>query len=390
MPLQNVETAKLYIGIDIHKKSWSVSMRTELFDHKTFSSPPDAVGLFEYVRTHFPSYEVAVVYEAGCCGFSAARFFLNLGWQVTIVNPADVPRMDKQNYQKTDKIDSRNLCKQLQKNNLKSIHIPTEDQEQFRSLLRQRTNIAKELRKVKSQIKSMLLFHGVKLPEEYDNVNWTVAFKQWLSDLKWISPCGYESMQSKLRTLDFFHSEYLKGGNLLRAYCRKNHNKDYYLLTSIPGIGGFLAAAILSECGDLRRFDNEKQFSSFIGVVPGIFNSGGSETNLGITPRANTILRPYIIESSWIAIRKDPEIQAYYKSHFGKNPKCIIVKVAHKMVKRILSVVKTGKPYQINKNIEIDKNIKLPEEAENIDDEVLIEKSDAKASAAGAFKRIID
>jgi transposase len=177
-------------------------------------------------------------------------------------------------------------------------------------------------------------------------------------------------MESKLRTLNFFHSEHLNGGNLLRAHCRQYHNKDYYLLTSIPGIGGFLAAAILSECGDLRRFDNEKHFSSFIGVVPGIFNSGGNENNLGVIPRANTILRPYIIESSWIAIRKDPEIQAYYKSHFGKNPKCIIVKVAHKMAKRILSIIKSGKPYQINKNIPIDKNIKLPEDTELLEVEM--------------------
>lgn len=370
MPLQNAIDTKLFIGIDIHKKSWSVSIRTESFDHKTFSMPPDPDVLYDYVAAHFPTHEVAMTYEAGCCGFSAARYFLNLGWAVTVVNPADVPRMDKQNYQKTDKIDSRNLCKQLQKNNLKAIHIPTEEQEQFRSLLRQRTNITKELRRVKSHIKGMLLFHGIKIPPEFDNVNWTIEFKKWLSELKWTSTCGKESMESKLRTLDFFHSEYLKGGNLLRAHCRQYHNKDYYLLTSIPGIGGFLAAAILSECGDLRRFDNEKQFSSYIGVVPGIFNSGGSESNLGVTPRANTILRPYIIESAWIAIRKDPEIQAYYKSHFGKNPKCIIVKVAHKMAKRILSVIKSGKPYQINKNITLDNKIKLPEDIEVMEDEI--------------------
>jgi len=368
MPLQNADVTKLFIGIDIHKKSWSVSIRTELFDHKTFSTPPDPEGLYDYVIAHFPRHDVSITYEAGCCGFSAGRYFLGLGWQVTIVNPADVPRMDKQNYQKTDKIDSRNLCKQLQKNNLRAIHIPTEEQEQFRSLLRQRTNITKELRRVKSHIKGMLLFHGIKIPTNYDNANWTIEFKTWLSDVKWSSTCGTESMQSKLRTLDFFHTEYLNIGNLLRAYCRKYHNTDYYLLGSIPGIGGFLAAAILSECGDVRRFTNEKQFSSFIGVVPGIFNSGGSENNLGVTPRANTILRPYIIESAWIAIRKDPEIQAYYKLHFGKNPKCIIVKVAHKMVKRILSVIKTGKPYQINKNLELDKNIKLPEDVEMIDE----------------------
>jgi transposase len=34
----------------------------------------------------------------------------------------------------------------------------------------------------------------------------------------------------------------------------ENNKKDYNLLKSIPGIGGYLASVILAECGDLRRF----------------------------------------------------------------------------------------------------------------------------------------
>lgn len=366
MPLQTDVTPKLYIGLDIHKKSWSVSIRTDLFDHKTYSMPPNSNSLYDYVAEHFPSYQVEICYEAGCCGFSAARAFLNFGWSVTVVNPADVPRMNKQNYQKTDKIDSRNLAKQLQNQSLHPIHIPTVDQEQFRSLLRQRNTITKHLRKAKTHIKSMLLFHGIEIPPQFDNANWTNEFKQWIKDIKWSNPCGQFSMDSKMKSMEFTYAQYLSIGNELRAYCRKNHKEDYYLLMSIPGIGGFLASAILAECGDLRRFNNEAQLSSYIGVVPGIHNSGSSDVDLGVTPRANKILRPYIIESAWIAIRKDPEIQAYYKKHFGKNPKSIIVKVAHKMVRRILSVIKNRKPYQINKNLKIDSNIPLPKEVEDI------------------------
>jgi transposase len=365
-------TPKLYIGLDIHKKSWSVSIKTDLFDHKTCSMPPGADGLYDYVSTNFPLHSVEVCYEAGCCGFSAARAFLNFGWSVTIVNPADVPRMNKQNYQKTDKIDSRNLAKQLQNKSLTPIHIPTEEQEQFRSLLRQRNIITKQLRKTKTHIKSMLLFHGIEIPSQYDNANWTKEFKKWIQELQWTNSCGKLSMDSKMKTLDFIYNQYLSIGNELRAYCRKNHKEDYYLLMSIPGIGGFLAAAILAECGDLRRFNNESQLSSYIGVVPGIHNSGSSEMSLGVTPRANKILRPFIIESAWIAIRKDPEIQAYYRKHFGKNPKSIIVKVAHKMVRRILSVIKNNKPYEINKNLTLDQSIQLPKEVE----EALIEEND--------------
>ena len=60
------------------------------------------------------------------------------------------------------------------------------------------------------------------------------------------------------------------------------------------------------------------------------------------------LIRSYLIESSWVAIRMDPEIQAYYRKHAGKNPKSVIVKVAHKMCRRILSIIKNEIPYQIN------------------------------------------
>jgi transposase len=47
-------------------------------------------------------------------------------------------------------------------------------------------------------------------------------------------------------------------------------------------------------------------------------------------------------------------MQQYYRKHQGKNVKSIIVKVAHKMSRRILSVIKTGTPYQINRNLAVE------------------------------------
>jgi transposase len=71
----------------------------------------------------------------------------------------------------------------------------------------------------------------------------------------------------------------------------ENNKKDYNLLKSIPGIGGYLASVILAECGDLRRFNNEGQFSSYIGLVPGMYNSGESEKCLGITEKSVSITK---------------------------------------------------------------------------------------------------
>jgi len=72
MVTQLTATPKLYIGMNIHKKSWSVHMLTDIGDHKSFTMPPDCEALYNYVESNFPGYQVALTYEAGCCGFCAA------------------------------------------------------------------------------------------------------------------------------------------------------------------------------------------------------------------------------------------------------------------------------------------------------------------------------
>jgi transposase len=349
---------KIFIGMDIHKKSWSVHLRTDISDHKSMTLPPNPDILYSYVENNFPHHEVTLTYEAGCCGFSTARYFLHLGWNVLVVNPSDIPRMNKQQYQKTDLIDCRNLSKQLQQDQLRGIFIPDETQDQLKSLVRQRAEITKQLRSIKSSIKALLLYHGVEIPKEYDNPNWTKSYLKWLREMQWTTPVGKQCMDSKLRTFEFIHSEYLQLANELRSFCRSKYKKDYYLLKSIPGVGGYLASAILAEVGNLRRFNSEAEFASYVGIVPMIYNSGSTEKVIGVTPRCRALIRSYIIESAWVALRLDPHMQEYYRKHIGKNPKSIIVKIARKMLNRMLAVIKTEQPYQKNYSLNQGKKTK--------------------------------
>ena len=78
-----------------------------------------------------------------------------------------MPRIAKQDWQNTGKIDSRHLSKQLQSGNLKGIHIPDEEQEQLRSLFRRRLHLVRQLRTIKNHIKSQLLYYGIKIPDRY-------------------------------------------------------------------------------------------------------------------------------------------------------------------------------------------------------------------------------
>ena len=115
----------------------------------------------------------------------------------------------------------------------------------------------------------------------------------------------------------------------------------------MPGIAGLTASYILAELGDLRRFSSFKKFASYVGFVPGMHQSGDSTYTTGASPRANRHIRNMIIEASWIAIRIDPVLQNYYRSHAGKNSKAVIFKVGRKLLSKILAVIKTETPFSL-------------------------------------------
>jgi transposase len=341
-----MQTPQLYIGIDVHKKSWSVNLRTDLFDHNTFSMNPDAAQLIRYVNQHFSGYQVKCCYEASCCGYTAYHELARQNWEVLVVNPPDIPVINKNQQHKSDKVDCRHLCKQLQAGQLRGIYVPDEKQEQLRSLFRQRNNLTKALRRIKCHVKGELLYYGIQFPKPYGNNNWSKEMLAWLQSLEWKYETGRSSLQSKLRNLNFVYYEWLSVSNELRGYTRKEYKKDYYLLRTIPGIGPLTAIGILAELGDLRRFKKFDQLCSYVGLVPSVYSSAEKFQTRGLTPRSKQLLRSYLIEAAWTAVRRDMALQEYYRHHAGKPSNKIIVKVARKLLSRVWHVIKNEVNYQ--------------------------------------------
>ena len=73
MRTEHTARPKLFIGIDIQKRSWKIHCSTDISGGKTFSMPPSPEGLRAYVDKYFPDHEVVTAYEAGCCGYHAHR-----------------------------------------------------------------------------------------------------------------------------------------------------------------------------------------------------------------------------------------------------------------------------------------------------------------------------
>jgi len=105
----NFNGQNVYVGIDVHLKSWKVTIMLEDLVHKTFSQDPNSEILYKYLKKNFPGANYYSAYEAGFCGFGTHRELIQFGISNKVVSPADVPTTDKDRKQKEDKRDSRKI-----------------------------------------------------------------------------------------------------------------------------------------------------------------------------------------------------------------------------------------------------------------------------------------
>jgi transposase len=338
----------IYIGIDVHKKSWSITILTDYLEHKTYNQSPDPSVLISYLQRNFPGANYLSCYEAGFSGFWLHRQLEDQGVKNIVINAADVPSSNKDCETKTDRVDSRKLAKALRGQMLTGIFVPERKDQERRSLSRYRLILMRDLRRSKNRIKSLLQYYGIPIPEGLDNSFWSKRFVTWLKTVKMEEVSGEYCLNTLISNYEFNYRQMLEVGKELRSIFRKEEKEMYNLLINIPGIGPITAIALISELGPSDRFRKTSQLASFVGLTPRINNSGERERTSGITYRSNKYLRSLLIEASWMAIRKDPALMKYYMELRSRMiGQKAIVKVARKLLNRIRFVMKNKVEYTI-------------------------------------------
>jgi transposase len=345
----NFEGQTLYCGIDVHKKSWRVNIRNNEFELEDYSQDPDEGSLLSHLKKRYPGADYQVVYEAGFCGFELQRSLKRSGISCMIVNPADVRSSQKEERRKSDRIDARKLSRELAAGQLEPIYIPTMEMEHVRSLVRQRSRLVRDQTRCKNRIWHLLMFSGLKLEGDGPTHRWSKRFIDGLKRL----PFGSEPLR---QALDIAIEEYLLVRKLLSDTTRQIRViskllafvEVQKLLQSIPGIGIINAMTIMSELQNMERFKTLDKLCSYAGIVPDTGSSGEREIIKGMTHRSNNYLRPAIVESSWVIIRKDPAMLMLYKKYCSKMvPQKAIIKIARHLLSRIRHVWINKEEYEI-------------------------------------------
>lgn len=125
------------------------------------------------------------------------------------------------------------------------------------------------------------------------------------------------------------------------------HRTNQYI-TTITGIGDVLGAIIVSEIGDINRFERPNQLVAFAGLDVAVKQSGEfSGTKNKISKRGS----PYLRRAIWLAAQRaafcDPILSVYYQSlrARGKHHLTAVGAVARKLCNIIFVILKENRPY---------------------------------------------
>jgi transposase len=326
----------IFVGMDVHHKSWNISIFLDQKFIRSFTQPPSIDALEHLLRRDYPGATYLCGYESGFCGFWIQRILQREGIPCIVLHAADIPQTAKQKLMKRDPVDSKKIGNALSSEKINSIYIPDEESERDRSLVRYRDRIQKDLTRSKNRIRSILYQFGIDLPEQYQK-GWSNRFIVWLKES--------DQIQGSARTtLDFMVEQMIQHRNMLLKVnrdIRALQNSEKYKqrmqwLVSIPGIGPLTALILLVELVDIHRFSSFRQLNSFVGLYPMEHSSGEDEHKGAITIRHNKHLRKILVEDSWTAIRHDPALTlAFNQLTLRMTSKRAIVKIARKLLSRV-------------------------------------------------------
>ena len=299
------------LGLDVHADTIVV---VRVLDH---GAPQPAqkfapAKFLAWVKTQFALGEqIHSCYEAGPFGYKLHRDLLALGVHNIVVQPVCLDeRHKKVNH---DKSDAKELALRLDRfvagntHAVAVVRVPTPAEEQKRIESRLREQLKREVQRVASEGRSLLLTQGYR-----EKGGWWEA-KRW-EDLRFkLPPWLVERMEVFRRILALLTTELDTATAALEKAAPAARPK---------GLGGLTFEVVEREVGQWDRFQNRRQVGSYTGLCGGVSSSGQSTHLLSITKHGNVRLRTALIVMAWRMVlwQKDCKLIQKWWRVFG-NPK---------------------------------------------------------------------
>ncbi|HWQ95540.1 MAG TPA: IS110 family transposase [Gammaproteobacteria bacterium] len=329
---------KVYVGIDLHKRSFSfvmLSVSGEKLAEGKRATSLEAVCDFASRLDH--RHEVTLEPLEDCYWFmDQLRPYVA---SLHLANSGKV-RLIAESRLKNDRVDARILADLLRVGYLPEVYIPNYTLREWRCLVSHRIRLVRDRTRIKNRILGLLnrAGHRIAAADPFGKKG-----RQQLDGLE-LPPSLRAMVDDHLTHLDLLTAQIARQEGKIAQIA--GGDAIVQMLTTIDGIGEFTGVAIRAIVGEMARFRSVKAFGAYTGLIPGYRCSADTVRNGPITKQGNSTLRWLLIQAVPHAIRHSDYLKRLYyrvclRSSVGKAK----VAVAHALARIIYHVWTEARPY---------------------------------------------
>lgn len=334
---------KLYVGMDLHKRTSTFCVKTKdgnLVSTQKVLTDPNQIR--DYIRS-FKDQLLVLALEPVSQWYFYADMLESLGCDVHIAHPMRIKAIASARI-KTDKIDASVLCDLLRANLLPESYFSPPQVRSWKESVRFRASLIGLRTQLKNKVHAILHKHALK--HNFSNL-FGVGGRRWLAEIDINEPFN-TSLQKYLSLIDEITKKINEAEKSVISTTKEHPQAK--LLTTIPGVSYITALTIMAEIGDIKRFLSAKKLQGYAGLVPSTYSSGDTIRHGKITKQGSKWLRTIMIETAHHQIRckKVPGFGSYYlKLKKRKGAKTAAVATARKLLAVVWRILMDERPFEV-------------------------------------------
>ena len=337
-----------FVGLDVHKTMVAIAVAegraTEEVRHLG-SMAHDVPRIIRRLLKLGPAESLQVAYEAGPTGYGLCRELRAHGIHCVVVAPSRTPIRSGDRV-KTDRRDAEKLARFLRSGELVAIDLPDVQREALRDLVRARVDALHTQHCSRQQLSSFLLRHGRIWPKKSA---WTRRHIDWIRSQRFdieeqrqvLEDYLHQVMHCDLRLQELTEKVALAAQKPAFAPMMRT-------LQALRGVSVVVAATLVAEIGDMRRFPSAMKFMSYLGLTPSEHSSGDRVQRGAITKAGNTHARRVLVQAAWCAQRRPAMSRDLKKRNALVAPAVQLIawKAQERLYKRFHRLLRRGKSKQ--------------------------------------------
>jgi transposase len=304
----------VHVGVDLDKHSSQIAVLTEDGEIRQQRLPNDATRLEKFFAELPPHTPVAI--EASGTWWWLVDLLEHLGHDPILSHPKQTKAIAAARL-KNDRVDAERLALLLRGELLPTVWIPSAALREARELIRHRIQLVWLRGVIRNRLQAMLARRNL----------------QPTSGKSWLTQRGQRELQrlpladtpSRIREdcatlLPTLDTQIRRLDTELSA--RWGRDPRVQRLTTIPGIGPFIAIVLVLELGDIQRFASAKRVASYVGLTPRVRGSAGRVRAGHITKEGNRLLRWVLVLAATQAVRRPGPLRTWFhavKKRRGKK-----------------------------------------------------------------------